>query len=68
MTPYMIMLFCMYFLEGTCPTPHAIITGYLTGSLPPTVTVEDPSLSVLALLRIVQVLNRYWHSLYEVGN
>ncbi len=35
--------------------------------LPATVTVKDPALHVLALLRILHALNRYWSSLYEVN-
>lgn len=40
----------------------------LTPALPPMVTVRDPSLPVLALMRILNGLNSYWPSLYEVLN
>jgi len=39
---------------------------FLLPSLPSTVTVKDPSLQVLALLRLLHGLNRHWSTLYEV--
>ena len=39
----------------------------LQSSLPPSVTVKDPSLEVLTLLRLLHSLGRHWNSLYKVG-
>lgn len=42
------------------------IVPFLTMRLPDCVSVEDPSLDVLNLLRIVHALNRYWGFLYRL--
>jgi hypothetical protein len=42
------------------------LTAFLTPTLPPGVTIKDPSLEVLALLRVIHGLNRHWSSLYDV--
>ena len=42
------------------------LESYLTPQLPANVTVKDPALPVLALLRVLHALNRYWSCLYEV--
>lgn len=42
------------------------IVPFLTSRLPECVTVEDPSLEVLNLLRIVHALNRHWGFLYQL--
>lgn len=42
------------------------LVPFLTARLPDFVTVEDPSLEVLNLLRIVYALNRYWGFLYQL--
>ena len=42
------------------------LEAYLTSTLPATVTVQDPALQVLALLRTIHALNRHWSLLYEV--
>ena len=38
----------------------------LSTSLPSTITVKDPAIEVLALLRILYGISKYWHSLYLV--
>ena len=42
------------------------IVPFLTARLPDCVNVEDPSLEVLNLLRIVHALNRHWGFLYQL--
>lgn len=37
---------------------------YLQLSLPDYVQIQDPSLPVLSLLRVLNAINRYWTSLY----
>ena len=54
----------MKFVDGVAPEVNSPIVPFLTARLPEGVTVEDPSLEVLNLLRIVHALNRYWGFLY----
>ena len=42
------------------------VVPFLTMRMPEYVTVDDPSLEVLNLLRIVHSLNRYWGFLYNL--
>lgn len=42
------------------------VVPFLNMRLPDYVTVDDPSLEVLNLLRIVHALNRYWGFLYQL--
>lgn len=48
-------------IDGVSP-----LTAFLTPTLPPCVTIKDPSLEVLALLRVLHGLNRHWSTLYDV--
>lgn len=43
---------------------NSVLDQYLTANLPASVTVSDPSLEVLALLRVLHALNRHYGSLY----
>ncbi|KAK7067184.1 hypothetical protein SK128_012433 [Halocaridina rubra] len=43
---------------------NCVLDQYLTANLPASVTVSDPSLEVLALLRVLYALNRHYGSLY----
>lgn len=43
------------------------LNAYLTDKLPAFVTVQDASLDVIALLRILHAFNRYWSTMYEVS-
>ncbi|CAG0886042.1 unnamed protein product, partial [Darwinula stevensoni] len=52
--------------EGEVPLQVSPLDQFLTSSLPPCVTVEDPSLETLALLRALNALNRYWGSLFTL--
>lgn len=52
--------------EGHCPVMVPALNAYLTEKLPAFVTVNDPSLDVIALLRILHAFNNYWSTMYEV--
>ncbi|XP_050539667.1 E3 ubiquitin-protein ligase TRIP12 isoform X2 [Daktulosphaira vitifoliae] len=51
-------------LEGNVTPIKSPLESYLQLSLPEYVQVQDPSLPVLSLLRVLYALNRYWTSLY----
>ncbi|XP_067014060.2 E3 ubiquitin-protein ligase TRIP12 isoform X3 [Anabrus simplex] len=51
--------------EGFVPPPQSPLTSFLTPQLPDTVTIQDASLEVLCLLRVLHALNRYWGTLYR---
>jgi hypothetical protein len=55
------------FSDGNCPVIVPALNVYLTEKLPAFVTVQDASLEVIALLRILHAFNRYWSTVYEVG-
>ena len=42
------------------------LEAFVTSSLPAHVTIKDPSLDVLALLRLLQGLSYHWHTLFDV--
>ncbi|CAG9769753.1 unnamed protein product [Ceutorhynchus assimilis] len=50
--------------EGVTPITQSPLSPYLTTQLPETVTIQDASLEVLCLLRILQAVNLYWGTLY----
>ncbi|XP_044752969.1 E3 ubiquitin-protein ligase TRIP12 isoform X2 [Coccinella septempunctata] len=52
--------------EGIAPAIQSPLTPYLRTQLPETVTIQDASLEVLCLLRILHGLNIYWNSLYPL--
>lgn len=52
--------------EGNVPELNSPLVPFLNMKLPECVTVEDPSLEVLNLLRIIHALNRYWGYLYQM--
>lgn len=59
------------YIVVVCISDRSIVGGnssmldqYLTSTLPASVTVSDPSLEVLALLRVLHALNRHYGSLY----
>lgn len=52
--------------DGVAPEVNSPIVPFLTLRLPDYVTVDDPSMDVLNLLRIVHAINRYWGSLYQL--
>ena len=53
-------------LLSDAPPTLSPLVPFLTIRLPECVTVEDPSLDVLNLLRVVHALNRYWGFLYRL--
>jgi len=57
---------CLTFSDGDFPVRVSPLEEFLTPTLPPSVTVKDPSLQVLALLRLLHALSRYWGTLFEV--
>ena len=48
------------------PDSHSPIAVFLSMKLPDCVTVEDPSLEVLNLLRVLHAINRYWGFSYQL--
>lgn len=53
-----------FWADGTAPPIVSPLTSFLVPKLPELETVEDASIEVLALLRILNGLNRHWSSLY----
>ncbi|KAL0280843.1 UNVERIFIED_CONTAM: hypothetical protein PYX00_002014 [Menopon gallinae] len=53
-------------IEGVVPTFQSPLTPFLTRKLPESVTIQDASLQVLNLLRILHSLSRYWGTLYNI--
>lgn len=49
------------------PAPQSPLLPFLTTSLPETVTIQDASLDVLCLLRILHALNLHWNTLYPAS-
>ncbi|XP_049857305.1 E3 ubiquitin-protein ligase TRIP12 isoform X2 [Schistocerca gregaria] len=50
--------------DGIVPSLNSPLVPFLTSRLPDSVTVQDASLEVLCLLRVLHALNRYWGTLY----
>lgn len=57
-------LIVFIFVEGIVPQLHSPLLPFLTTTLPESVSIQDASLEVLCLMRILNALNRYWHTLY----
>lgn len=53
-----------FWADGTAPPIVSPLIPFLVPKLPDLETVEDASIEVLALLRILNGLNRHWPSLY----
>jgi E3 ubiquitin-protein ligase TRIP12 len=53
-----------FWTDGSIPAIVSPLIPYLLPKLPDLETVEDASIEVLALLRILNGLNRHWPSLY----
>lgn len=53
-------------VDGVAPEAQSPLTPMLSMKLPECVTVDDPSLEVLALLRVLHALNRHWGFLYRL--
>ncbi|GAB6020162.1 Ubiquitin-protein ligase [Chamberlinius hualienensis] len=54
--------------EGNVPEFLSPLLPYLTPNLPSTITVQDASLEVIALLRVLHALNRHWGCLYMLSS
>ena len=50
--------------EGNPPERASPLTAFMVDKLPRFLNLQDPSLDVLCLLRVLHALNRYWGSLY----
>lgn len=50
--------------EGLTPAILSPLTPFLVTQLPETVTIQDASLEVLCLMRILNALNQHWTTLY----
>jgi E3 ubiquitin-protein ligase TRIP12 len=54
-----------FWVDGTAPPIVSALTPFLVSKLPADcVTVQDASLDALAMLRILNALNRHWSILY----
>jgi hypothetical protein len=53
-----------FWTDGSIPAIVSPLIPYLLPKLPDLETVEDASIEVLALLRIMNGINRHWPSLY----
>jgi hypothetical protein len=54
----------IFALEGVVPPLQSPLQPFLSSQLPDTVSIQDASLEVLCLLRVLHALNRYWGTLY----
>ena len=52
------------FVDGVVPDPLEPYLPFLSDKLPEAVTISDPSLAVLTLLRVIHSVCRYWRYLY----
>lgn len=50
--------------EGIVPSQQSPLQPFLSPQLPDTVSIQDASLDVLCLLRVLHALNRFWGTLY----
>lgn len=54
-------------VSGVVPPAVSLLDSNLSPTLAEMVSTKDPSLEVLALLRVLHTLNRYWGNLYELS-
>lgn len=52
--------------EGVVADTVSLLHQHLSTTLPESVTIQDPSLPVIALLRVVYALSQHWGYLYEL--
>jgi len=52
--------------EALSACSMSALEAYISPSLPSHVTIKDPSLDVLALLRLLQGLSCHWDTLFDV--
>jgi len=63
-----VLLMCVLMCEqgGMNFAGTLALESCLSSSLPSNITVKDPAIEVLTLLRILYGVSKYWHSLYQV--
>lgn len=54
--------------EGIVPEVVSPLSQFLIPNLPENVTVQDPSLEVITLLRVIYALSQHWGMLYEMSS
>ncbi|XP_054708683.1 E3 ubiquitin-protein ligase TRIP12-like isoform X2 [Uloborus diversus] len=54
--------------DGSIPEVGSPLSLFLVPNLPDTVTVQDPSLEVICLLRVIHSLSTYWGFLYQMSS
>ncbi|CAN7997409.1 unnamed protein product [Ixodes pacificus] len=52
--------------EGVVPETVSLLHQHLSATLPESVTIQDASLQVITLLRVVYALSQHWGHLYEL--
>ncbi|RWS01072.1 putative E3 ubiquitin-protein ligase TRIP12-like protein, partial [Dinothrombium tinctorium] len=55
-------------IEGKVPETLSIVRNFLSSTLPESVTVQDASLEVIALLRVLHALSRWWGYFYDLSH
>lgn len=61
------MRIVIFVSDGAVPDVLSPLSPYLVQNLPDTVTVQDPSLEVITLLRVIHSISCNWGSLYKVN-
>ena len=54
-------------VRACSPVSQPILQNFLSEKLPSNVTVQDASIDTIALLRVINALNRHWASMYDVS-
>lgn len=60
----LLIIVLIFITEGIVPPTQSSLSPFLTITLPESVSIQDASLEVLCLLRILNALNRHWNTLY----
>ncbi|XP_035207810.1 E3 ubiquitin-protein ligase TRIP12-like isoform X3 [Stegodyphus dumicola] len=54
--------------DGAVPEVVSPLSLYLIPNLPDSITVQDPSLEVICLLRVIHTLSSHWGALYQMNS